>query len=141
MPLCPAVPARCQLCGCLSPAWGETCNNFWELPTRRSFSVISIGWPPGARGFIYCDPPYDGTFTGYDSQGFSESEQRRLRDAALKWYKLGAAVMVPNADTELIRSLYSNSPFTLHEVSAPRNINCDGIKRGHAAELLITTYA
>ena len=96
---------------------------------------------PGARDFIYCDPPYDGTFTGYDSQGFGESEQRRLRDTALKWHKLGAAVMVSNADTELIRSLYSGSPFTLHEVSAPRNINCDGGKRGPAAELLITTYA
>ena len=96
---------------------------------------------PGARDFIYCDPPYDGTFTGYDSHGFGESEQRRLRDAALKWRNLGAAVMVSNADTELIRNLYSGSPFVLHEVSAPRNINCDGGKRGPAADLLITTYA
>ena len=96
---------------------------------------------PGARDFVYCDPPYDGTFAGYDSHGFGESDQRRLRDAALKWHKLGAAVMVSNADTEMIRGLYAGSPFTLHELSAPRNINCDGGKRGPAAELLITTYA
>ena len=95
---------------------------------------------PGARDFIYCDPPYDGTFTSYDAGGFGELEQRRLRDAALKWHKLGAAVMASNADTEMIRGLYAGSPFTLHEVSARRNINCDGDKRGVAAELLITTY-
>ena len=96
---------------------------------------------PGAQDFIYCDPPYDGTFTGYDSQGFGEPEQRRLRDTALKWHKIGAAVMISNADTGMIRNLYAGSPFTIHEVSAPRNINCDGKGRGHAAELLITTYA
>lgn len=96
---------------------------------------------PGARDFIYCDPPYDGTFTSYAAQGFGKSEQQRLRDAVLRWHELGAAVMVSNADTELIRSLYSSSAFTLHEVSAPRHINSDGGKRGSVAELLITTYA
>ncbi len=94
---------------------------------------------PGARDFIYCDPPYDGTFTSYASQGFGKSEQQRLRDAVLRWHELGAAVMVSNADTELIRSLYSSSSFTLHEVSAPRHINSNGGKRGPVAELLITT--
>ena len=96
---------------------------------------------PGEHDFIYCDPPYDGTFASYDAGGFGEKEQTRLRDAALKWCKIGAAVMISNADTPLIRSLYSGSPFTLHRVSAPRPINCNGSGRGPAAELLITTYA
>ena len=96
---------------------------------------------PGPGDFIYCDPPYDGTFAGYDAGGFGEPEQRRLRDAALKWQKLGASVMVSNADTPLIRSLYPETSFTLHQVSAPRTINCKGNGRGPAAELLITTYA
>ncbi len=96
---------------------------------------------PSQGDFIYCDPPYDGTFAGYDAGGFGESEQRRLRDAVLKWQKLGAAVMVSNADTPLIRSLYPETSFAIHQVSAPRTINSKANGRGPAAELLITAYA
>ncbi len=95
---------------------------------------------PGGGDFIYCDPPYDGTFAGYGKDGFGEDEQRRLRNAVLKWHKLGASVMVSNADTELMRSLYGNPPFIIHDVAAPRNINCKTNGRGTASELLITTY-
>ena len=95
---------------------------------------------PGQHDFIYCDPPYDGTFAGYDSNGFNQGEQRRLRDAVLKWHRLGANVMISSSDTALIRSLYGGDPFTVHEVSAPRTINSQGDKRGAIPELLITTY-
>ena len=91
--------------------------------------------------FIYCDPPYDGTFTGYDASGFGEPEQRRLRDTVLKWQGLGAAVMVSNADTPFIRSLYPASSFTIHQVSSPRSISSKGNGRGPVTELLITAYA
>jgi len=95
---------------------------------------------PGAGDFVYCDPPYDGTFAEYAAGRFDDDDQRRLRDAALKWHRLGATVMVSNADTPLIRNLYGAAPFMLHEVSAPRNINCKSDERGAASELLITTY-
>ena len=103
----------------------------------QDFSKID----PSDQDFVYCDPPYDGTFASYDAGGFGEKEQKCLRDAAVKWHKLGAAVMISNADTPFIRSLYSGDPFRLHEVSAPRPINCNGSGRGPTAELLITTYA
>ena len=96
---------------------------------------------PSMGDFIYCDPPYDGTFTGYDVHGFGEPEQRRLRDAVLKWQGLGAAVMVSNADTPFIRSLYPASSFTIHQVSSPRSISSKGNGRGPVSELLITAYA
>lgn len=95
---------------------------------------------PGHGDFIYCDPPYDGTFAGYTSEGFDDGEQRRLRDDCLRWHRLGAEVMVSNADTSLIRTLYGEPPFILHEVSAPRQINTKGGERGATAELLITSY-
>ena len=95
---------------------------------------------PTAGAFVYADPPYDGTFNGYDSNGFEKAEQRRLRDAALKWHKLGAAVMLSNSDTPLIRSLYGEAPFVLHEVKAPRHINSNPNGREAVGELLITTY-
>ncbi len=95
---------------------------------------------PSSGDFIYCDPPYDGTFAEYAAKGFDEMEQKRLRDRALRWDKLGANVMISNADTELIQELYSDAPFRISEVSAPRNINCKSDQRGSANELLITTY-
>ena len=96
---------------------------------------------PGEHDFVYCDPPYDGTFNGYATDGFTDADQRRLRDLALKWHGAGAQVMISNADTPLIRELYSVAPFQCHEVSAPRQINCKSGEREKAAELLIVTYA
>jgi DNA adenine methylase len=95
---------------------------------------------PGDGDFIYCDPPYDGTYAGYDKDGFDEGEQRRLRDAVAQWSKLGAYVMVSNSDTALTRSLYGSTPFEIHEITAPRNISADENGRGKVGELLITTY-
>ena len=95
---------------------------------------------PGLNDFVYCDPPYDGTFDGYDKSRFGDAEQRRLRDAALRWHKIGANVMISNADTELIRTLYGNEPFHIYEVRAPRTINCKPSERGAVGELLVTTY-
>ena len=102
----------------------------------RDFSKLT----PSPEDFVYCDPPYDGTFAGYDSGGFSTEEQRRLRDSALQWHKAGASVMLSNSDTPLIRDLYGRAPFTLHEITAPRSINCDGNGRDAVGELIITTY-
>ena len=95
---------------------------------------------PSPADFIYADPPYDGTFNGYDSSGFDQAQQRRLRDAAIKWHKAGAAVMLSNSDTPFTRSLYGEAPFVLHEVSAPRPINSNPNGREAVGELIITTY-
>lgn len=95
---------------------------------------------PSGGDFIYADPPYDQTFTGYDADGFDKDDQTRLRDSALRWHRAGANVMLSNADTDLIRSLYGRAPFVLHSVSAPRTINCKAKGRGAVGELLITTY-
>ncbi len=95
---------------------------------------------PEVGDFVYADPPYDGAFTGYNSKGFDKTDQSRLRDAALHWHNQGAKVMLSNADTQLIRRLYGQPPFRLHEITAPRIINCDGQGRGAVSDLLITTY-
>ena len=47
---------------------------------------------PSQGDFVYADPPYDGTFAAYDAHGFEEADQKRLRDAAIRWHKAGAAV-------------------------------------------------
>ena len=95
---------------------------------------------PAAGDFIYCDPPYHGTFTGYDANGFTDQDQHRLRDTILRWHQAGVAVMISNADTDLTRELYSRPPFVPHSVVAPRTISRNGHQRGAVRELLVTTY-
>ena len=90
--------------------------------------------------FVYADPPYDGTFSDYDAEGFSKDDHVRLRDAALSWHNAGVAVMISNADTEFIQNLYGRPPFRIHPVSAPRSINSKSTGRGAVGELLIKTY-
>lgn len=90
--------------------------------------------------FIYCDPPYDGSTIKYHKDGFGEAEQRRLALQAEVWHNSGSYVMLSNADSPLVRELYSELPFFLHEVEG-LYVNSGSVKgRGKTKELIITTY-
>ena len=102
----------------------------------RDFAAIK----PAAGDFVYCDPPYDGAFAGYDALGFTEEDQARLCAAVHTWHQTGATVMISNADTDLVRELYSEPPFVCHSIAAPRTISRNGKQRGAVSELLVTTY-
>ena len=91
---------------------------------------------PRDGDLIYCDPPYDGCFTGYQADGFRGDSQARLQDAAMRWKATGAAVVLSNADTAAMRQLYDG--WHIRNAAAPRNINSKGNGRGAAAELIIT---
>ena len=93
---------------------------------------------PGKGDLVYCDPPYDGTFAGYQANGFDKDAQIRLRDAARQWAADGATVVLSNADTPAMRTLYADAPWTIHDAAAPRAINADGDGRGAAPELIVT---
>jgi DNA adenine methylase len=56
---------------------------------------------------IYADSPYDGTFNGYTSSGFDETDQRDLARWLAYLAGLGMRVWATNADTPLIREIYS----------------------------------
>lgn len=90
---------------------------------------------PGAGDFIYCDPPYDGCFTGYQAAGFDGDAQKRLRDCANGWRQAGATVVLSNADTPEMRKLYAD--YRIEEAQAPRNINAKVGGRGKTGELII----
>lgn len=70
------------------------------------------------RDVVYCDPPYDGTFSSYYSNGFDGDEQCRLAGLLASRVAEGYTVVVSNSDTPLIRSLYRH--FTCYRVLAPR---------------------
>lgn len=69
---------------------------------------IEVNWkdPGTQRIVVYADPPYDGTFADYTSDGFTWNHQVRLA-AALRYYaESGATIYTTNADTERVREIY-----------------------------------
>lgn len=92
--------------------------------------------------FVYLDPPYpplNGTsyFTHYTADRFGDADQTRLADAVAELSDRGALFMMSNADTPLIRRIYSNYYFV--ELSVVRYVSCKAVKH-RASELIITNY-
>ena len=95
--------------------------------------------------FIYFDPPYDPVsntayFTDYDVKGFNQEEQQRLKEVFDDLTKRGCFVMMSNSDTKFIRNLYEEYQPGFKEVTATRNINSNGLKRGRVDELVVINY-
>lgn len=91
--------------------------------------------------FIYFDPPYDTDkdgFIGYTQNGFGKDEQRRLAEVYKKLAAKGCYVMLSNHNTDLIQELYA--AFNIRVITARRNINSVGTKRGPVEEVIITNY-
>lgn len=87
-----------------------------------------------------CDPPYvpisaTANFTGYTGDGFSLEDQQALASEAERLRRIGATVVISNADTEFTRHIYQYADH-IAEVSVQRNISCDGSNRGKAKELI-----
>lgn len=94
------------------------------------------------QDFVYFDPPYDlvgeQSFTSYTAGGFGKDEQTRLRDLIKELTEKGVFVMASNANTPFIQDLYKD--FTVRVISARRNINSKGDRRGNVEEVVITNY-
>lgn len=83
---------------------------------------------------VYCDPPYDGTFSGYHTDGFTEDDQYHLASILEHRSSEGHPVIVSNNDTSLIRSLYRN--FTYHYIKAKRSIGVSAGEGKSATEII-----
>ncbi len=96
---------------------------FAEKATRATFICASYNETlallvPG--DVIYCDPPYDGTFSNYHTAGFTEDDQYQLASILERRASEGHPVIVSNSDTSLTRSLYRN--FTQDRINVKRSI-------------------
>jgi DNA adenine methylase len=97
----------------------------------------------GEGSFVYFDPPYHGsseTFTHYQSAGFSEDEQIRLKALFEELTRKGAKCLLSNADTPFIRDLYKRRGFRIVDVQAMRAINSKADGRGRVGEVLVRNY-
>jgi DNA adenine methylase len=94
------------------------------------------------HSFVYFDPPYhsdDNTnFTGYQANGFNESEQIRLKETFDELTLRGVKCLLSNADTLFIRDLYKE--YTVLTVTAKRAINSDSEGRGDVTEVLVRNW-
>lgn len=95
-----------------------------------------------SRGdLVYMDCPYmpvsdTADFTAYTRDGFTYEDQERLHDCAKRLKRLGAHVVLSNADVPVVRELYRG--FSIRRVEARRNINSKTSGRGPVGELIIT---
>ncbi|MDM3290539.1 DNA adenine methylase [Citrobacter sp. Ce105] len=83
---------------------------------------------------IYCDPPYDGTFSAYHTAGFTEDDQYQLASILERRASEGHPVIVSNSDTFLTRSLYRN--FTHDRINVKRSIGVAAGEGKRADELI-----
>jgi DNA adenine methylase len=93
--------------------------------------------------FVYMDPPYEpvsrtANFTAYAQDGFSQDDQRRLRDVYRELDRRGAKLMLSNSDVPFIRELYRG--YRIDIVKAPRAVSCDPSTRGPVNEVVVRNY-
>jgi DNA adenine methylase len=123
-------------------------NNLWACHTALQGVEIHFGTfegiVPQAGDFVYFDPPYHPTdetsFTKYSKSDFTETDQLRLRDFAVKLSAQQVRIMISNSDTQFIRTIYQEKGFRISTIRAPRFVNCKADKRGVVNEVVITNY-
>ena len=117
-------------------AVSESLNSVDVCIDNYSFEEIK----PKKNDVVYCDPPYDGTFTAYTGNKFGKKDQERLCAKCSEWRDNGVHVIVSNNKTDFIEEIYKESGFNTNNiVKAARYINCDGSGRGKVKELIITS--
>lgn len=96
----------------------------------------------------YLDPPYaplsdTSDFTTYCKDGFTKDHQTALanqaKQLALATHPNGGRVICSNSSAPLVRDLYADGPFTIHEIMAARSVNSKTDKRGVIKELLMVS--
>jgi DNA adenine methylase len=90
-----------------------------------------------AGDVVYCDPPYDGTFSQYHGAGFGKDEHSALA-SMLGDIADCTPVIVSNSETGFTRELYRN--FSVNQVEARRSIGCAAGKGKRAAEIIAVLH-
>jgi DNA adenine methylase len=129
----PAIPDTTHL---KSIAAALKKSSLLALPFERALENTSRG------DVLYLDPPYpplNGTayFTHYTSDRFSVQDQKNLAERAHELDRGGSLLMISNADTPLIRSLYRK--YEIVSLPVTRYLTCKSV-RHKVKELIITNY-
>jgi DNA adenine methylase len=101
-------------------------------------SFFNISHLPQPGDFVFLDPPYHGTFNGYNKSPFGEDEQVKLRDVCREYNENKIKFLLCNSHNSFILDLYNGDEFKINEVWRNGTINSKGTERGKVKELIIS---
>jgi DNA adenine methylase len=114
--------------------------------TRAGFNASLASARAG--DLVYIDPPYapltrTANFRSYTAAGFSDAEQRALRDDVIELATRGVRIVLSNSTAPSVLALYEDPVTTrvglrCHRVRARRAINTNAAGRGHVEELVVS---
>ena len=127
-------------------AYNRGITTFSDYLNLNEIDILNTDFEEAVKGakkgdFIYFDPPYDSetsTFNSYTEEGFGKEQQARLANVFKELDARGCYVMLSNHNTTLVNELYKD--YNIHVISAKRNINSNGNKRGKVEEVIVTNY-
>ncbi|MDU6414722.1 DNA adenine methylase [Mixta calida] len=86
---------------------------------------------------VYCDPPYDGTFSDYHAAGFDKDEHYALVSMLLDVSER-CSVMVSNSDTLYTRSILRD--FDITNISVARSVGVAAGEGKRASEIIAVRH-
>lgn len=94
----------------------------------------------GEGDVVYCDPPYSpinrtSNFTAYASNKFTDEDQERLVQEAIKAREKGVSTLISNHYTDFTKKLYKSADKQSF-LNVQRNISCKGSVRGKSQEIM-----
>jgi DNA adenine methylase len=108
----------------------------YVLTRYRNCNDVRYGRRKKLEGVaIYADPPYHGTFSSYDKDGFDDNDQRDLAEVLEMAVAAGASIWATNADTQLVREIYSWAK--IEAIDEHHSVGSTGDRRGRRGCLLI----
>lgn len=114
---------------------GKNATTFLSGDYKDALKFAELG------DWVYLDPPYAGTFTSYQSGGFTLEHQQELRDAFIALTKNGIPGLLSNSDVPVIHDLYGDKKlFEIEIVSVRRAIGSSVSSRGQVNEVMINNY-
>ena len=128
----------------------DSMNDFCDICQQKDITITNLDYKDclkyiNKNSFVYLDPPYrplGGTsnFNTYNAGGFTDEDQKKLKEFCDEMNKIGAKFMLSNSDCPdgFFDDLYKD--YNIERVYARRNINSNGDKRGKISELLIKNY-
>lgn len=144
---------RCNAAGHMNAPWGK-----YPKPALPDEATV-MNWHHALQGvvlragtyqetcrpkrgdLVYLDPPYVGTFTGYNAGGFSVEDQRALLRRIAGWHRKGVLVAYSNslAAEPLVQDIWPEG--TRHRLTTSYVVNRDGAGRKPVEELLVVGAA
>jgi DNA adenine methylase len=103
-------------------------------------SFFNISHLPQPGDFVFLDPPYHGTFNGYNKSPFGEDEQVKLRDVCREYNENKIKFLLCNSHNSFILDLYASKKFKISEVWRNGTINSNSKEREKVKELVICNF-